>query len=96
VNGQQQVGGGAFGNSRFWIEKAMRRALALFRDWDLDVRVVCYGGPDAWVEDMIDELMGREKKVLPPPPSYFRYEPSKTTYSMMPSSSDEEDSSSST
>ncbi len=88
-----QVGGGAFGNSRFWIEKAMRRCLTQFRDWDLDVRIVCYGSPDGWVEDMIDELMGRAKKVVVQPPVY-RYEPAKM-YSMMPSSSDELDDSSS-
>ncbi len=38
-----QVGGGAFGNSRSWIETAMRRAFTKFQQEDLDVRIVCYG-----------------------------------------------------
>ena len=51
-----QVGGGAFGNSRVWIEKAVRRALAKFRDWDLDVIMVCYGSTDSWIRNLIDEM----------------------------------------
>ena len=37
------LGGGAFGNSHGWIHSAMRRALNLVRDIDLDVRIVSYG-----------------------------------------------------
>lgn len=37
------LGGGAFGNDETWILRAMRRALDLVKDRDLDVRVVCYG-----------------------------------------------------
>ena len=39
------LGGGAFGNDPKWIDAAMRRALALLRGQDLDVRVVSYGAP---------------------------------------------------
>lgn len=37
------LGGGAFGNDEAWILRAMRRALDLVKDRDLDVRIVCYG-----------------------------------------------------
>ena len=37
------VGGGAFGNSTIWIERALRRALKLYEHYPLDVRLVCYG-----------------------------------------------------
>jgi hypothetical protein len=54
-----QVGGGAFGNSREWIEKAVRRAVAKFKDEDLDVIMVCYGGPDRWVAELVEEINPR-------------------------------------
>jgi len=38
------LGGGVFGNSMDWIVQAMRRALATFRDCDLDVRIITYAG----------------------------------------------------
>ncbi len=37
------LGGGAFGNEESWILGAMQRALALHKDRELDVRIVCYG-----------------------------------------------------
>ncbi|MFO1079322.1 MAG: hypothetical protein U1E23_01660 [Reyranellaceae bacterium] len=40
-----RVGGGAFGNDDAWIDRAMRRALDLVRDVDLDVRLVSFGAP---------------------------------------------------
>lgn len=40
-----RLGGGAFGNDDTWIDEAMRRALGLFRDRPLDVRLVSYGDP---------------------------------------------------
>ncbi len=39
------LGGGAFGNAGDWIHNAMRRALEMVRDRDLDVRLVSYGVP---------------------------------------------------
>jgi hypothetical protein len=39
------LGGGAFGNPGNWIHGAMRRALNLMIDYDLDVRLVSYGTP---------------------------------------------------
>ena len=39
------LGGGAFGNAEAWIHSAMRRALRIIADFDLDVRIVSYGSP---------------------------------------------------
>ena len=39
------LGGGAFGNKSNWIYSAMRRAIGLVTDFDLDVRLVSYGTP---------------------------------------------------
>jgi len=39
------LGGGAFGNQANWIHTAMRRALKIMTDYDLDVRLVSYGTP---------------------------------------------------
>lgn len=39
------VGAGAFGNPRSWVLAALRRALILFRNVDLDVVVVSHGEP---------------------------------------------------
>jgi hypothetical protein len=39
------VGGGVFRNEFAWIEAAIRRALRLAAHFDLDVRLVSYGGP---------------------------------------------------
>jgi len=42
-----RLGGGAFRNDDEWIQGAMRRALRLVSDVDLDVRLVSYGEPSA-------------------------------------------------
>lgn len=42
-----RLGGGAFGNRDEWIASALRRALSMFRDFDLDIRLVSYGAPPA-------------------------------------------------
>jgi len=53
------IGGGAFGNETDWIIQAMQRALELFRDYDLDVRIVSYTGPvDAGLRKL-EEQFGR-------------------------------------
>jgi len=39
------LGGGAFGNSWHWITGALRTTMARFKDYDLDVRIVCHKGP---------------------------------------------------
>jgi len=38
------LGGGVFGNRMEWIESAMDRAFTLFKDYDLDIRIVTYAG----------------------------------------------------
>ena len=42
-----RLGGSAFGNEDEWIDAAMRRALELMRDRNLDVQIVSYGTPSA-------------------------------------------------
>jgi hypothetical protein len=49
------LGGGAFGNDPAWIAGAMRRALRLVRDVDLDVRIVSYGRVRPEVERVVAE-----------------------------------------
>jgi hypothetical protein len=39
------LGGGAFGNDERWIQAAMRRALQMVNDIDLDVKLVSHGTP---------------------------------------------------
>lgn len=39
-----QLGGGAFGNPRVWIDDALHRALALASGYDLDIRIVSRRG----------------------------------------------------
>jgi hypothetical protein len=50
------LGGGAFGNASDWIHHAMRRALVMARDRDLDVRLVSYGAPSPETLALIDEF----------------------------------------
>jgi len=38
------LGGGVFGNSMTWIGQAIKRSCEMFADYDLDIRVVTYGG----------------------------------------------------
>jgi hypothetical protein len=42
-----RLGGGAFGNQDEWIDAALRRALGLFQEHSLDVRLVSFGAPSA-------------------------------------------------
>jgi hypothetical protein len=49
------LGGGAFGNDPAWIAGAMRRALRLVRDVDLDVRIVSYGRARPELEPVVAE-----------------------------------------
>lgn len=49
------LGGGAFGNDEAWILAAMKRALAKFSGFALDVRVVSYGTPPEGLRRLIAE-----------------------------------------
>ncbi len=61
ANGSNRVfltllGGGAFGNQLDWIIGAIRRALKLYGDFDLDVAIVSYGRSNPYVNELIGEL----------------------------------------
>ncbi len=51
-----KLGGGAFGNADDWIDRAMRRALALARDFDLDIRLVSYSEPSRALVNLAEEF----------------------------------------
>jgi hypothetical protein len=51
-----QLGGGAFGNDDEWIAGAMSRALEQSRGSGLDVRLVSYGRPPAWLSRQADQF----------------------------------------
>ncbi len=50
------LGGGAFGNEGNWIRAAMRRALDMMSEIDLDVRLVSYGAPPHALLHMAEEF----------------------------------------
>jgi hypothetical protein len=50
------LGGGAFGNADAWIHAAIRRALTLLGNFDLDVRLVTYGAPSKAVLAIAEEF----------------------------------------
>ena len=50
------LGGGAFGNRNEWIISAIRRAVSVFTDFDLDVSIVSYGASKQHVRKLVDEF----------------------------------------
>ena len=60
------LGGGVFRNDETWIIAAMVRALRLFEDSGLDVRVVSYTEPSAALEQMVAMFNGRQSSVAQP------------------------------
>jgi hypothetical protein len=50
------LGGGVFGNELEWIVDAIRGACEEFREVDLEVIIVCYGGVPPEVEELCDEF----------------------------------------
>lgn len=50
-----RLGGGAFGNDDDWIHAAMRRAIAMATELDLDVRLVSYGPPSPAIMQLANE-----------------------------------------
>ena len=50
------LGGGAFGNMTVWITDAIRRALDLYRNVDLDVAIVSYGSSRDFVRQLANEF----------------------------------------
>jgi len=55
------LGGGAFGNRDDWIFAAIRRAVSLFADSELDVSVVSYGGSQLGVQKLVDGFLSAKK-----------------------------------
>jgi hypothetical protein len=50
------LGGGAFGNDESWIVAAMRRALEMMREIELDTKLVSYGTPSRALLQMAGEF----------------------------------------
>ena len=50
------LGGGVFGNETDWIIGAIRRALVLYKDANLDVAIVSYGSSKSCVQQLINEV----------------------------------------
>ncbi len=50
------LGGGAFGNHQSWIYAAIRRALRLTANYDLDVRLVSYSPPSTEMVEIANEF----------------------------------------
>ena len=50
------LGGGAFGNEDDWIQAAMRRAIEMMSEIDLDVRLVSYGAPPQSLLQMAEDF----------------------------------------
>ena len=49
------LGGGAFGNEMAWIIWGIQRALALYKDLDLDVAIVSYGSPNPYIQQLVGQ-----------------------------------------
>ena len=50
------LGGGAFGNQDDWITDGIRRALDLYKNWDLDIAIVSYGQSKKSVRQLVDQF----------------------------------------
>jgi hypothetical protein len=50
------LGGGAFGNDESWIIAAMRRALEMIWDLELDTKLVSYDAPSRALLQMAEEF----------------------------------------
>jgi hypothetical protein len=49
------LGGGVFGNETDWIIGAIKRALDLYQDVDLDVAIVSYGASNQYVQQLMNQ-----------------------------------------
>jgi len=50
------LGGGAFGNATDWITEAIKRALNLYKDWNLDVAIVSYGASKQSTRQLVEHF----------------------------------------
>jgi hypothetical protein len=48
------LGGGAFGNDTAWIMDSLRRALELYKDWNIEVAIVSYGASKPHVRQLVE------------------------------------------
>jgi hypothetical protein len=51
-----ELGAGAFGNDPAWVHAAMRRALEMMSDFDLDVKLVSYRSPSRGLQQLAEEF----------------------------------------
>lgn len=51
-----QLGGGAFGNNQDWILDAIRRAVNLYRESDLDVKIVSFSRSNSAIQHLCQSL----------------------------------------
>ncbi len=59
-NGNKRVfltllGGGAFGNRSEWIMDSLKRALALYKEWNLDVTIVSYKRSNPDIQKLVKD-----------------------------------------
>jgi hypothetical protein len=54
------LGGGAFGNATDWIIAAMKRALFLYQDWNLDVAIISYRVPNREIQKLAAQFDSRQ------------------------------------
>lgn len=52
------LGGGVFGNRDEWITGAIERAVAKYREYDLDIAIVSYGRSKPVVADLVARCSG--------------------------------------
>jgi hypothetical protein len=50
------LGGGAFGNENIWITDAIKRALKLYADWNLDIAVVSYRSSNPLIQEIVKQF----------------------------------------
>ena len=50
------IGGGVFGNEIEWITDGLKRALQLYKDWDLKVAIVSYGSSKLSIQRLIGQF----------------------------------------
>lgn len=51
------LGGGAFGNETQWITDSLKRALKLYKDWDLEAAIVSHGTSKSYVRQLVAEFL---------------------------------------
>jgi hypothetical protein len=52
------LGGGAFGNETNWITEGIKRALKLYKDWNIEVAIVSYGVSKGYVRQLVEQFPG--------------------------------------